>query len=142
MRAETVKRVERGFGCVTAVLAVPLAIVVVLVGYSTIASSWHEHAARKDLDRRARSYADALGESYAKGQTDEAAFRTLAATVGGGRLGTVKVTSGTTDTVVAFDGEETYSTPGSGWGGSVIVCYQATLKQSTPSEAKLETVTC
>ena len=136
------KRLERSFGCVTAVVAVPLAIVVAVVGTGSIVSASHRHSARKDLDRRARAFADALGESYAKGRTGEAETSALARSTGGGRLAMVKVTTRTDGTVVDFEGDERYSTPGNGWGNSVVVCYRVTLGPSTSAQVPLVTVTC
>ncbi|MFI1094100.1 hypothetical protein [Streptomyces sp. NPDC020917] len=135
-------RLERGLGCVTAVFAVPLAIVLALVGVGSLISSSHRHSARRDLDRRAHRYADALAESYAQGRKDESDFRTLAATVGGGRLGMVSAIPAATSTVVGFEGDERYSTPGNGWGASAVVCYRVTLGPSMPHPVQLDTVTC
>lgn len=135
-------RLERGLGCVTAAVAIPLAIVLALLGIGSLISGSHEHSARKDLDRRAHRYADALAESYAQGRNDESDFRALAETVGGGRLGMVNATPAATSTVVGFQGDERYSTPGNMWGGSVVVCYRVTLSPSMPHPVPLETVTC
>ncbi|MGW1257125.1 hypothetical protein ACWD5Q_18575 [Streptomyces sp. NPDC002513] len=135
-------RPERGLGCVTAAVAVPLAIVLALLGIGSLISSSHQHSARKDLDRRARRYADALAESYAQGSHDESDFRALAKTVGGGRLGMVSAIPAATSTVVDFQGNEHYSTPGNGWGASVVVCYRVALGPSMPHPVPLETVTC
>lgn len=135
-------RLERGLGCVTAAVAVPLAIVLALLGIGSVIGSSHQHSARKDLDRRAHRYADALAESYAQGRNDESDFRALAEKVGGGRLGMVSATPAAATTVVDFRGNEHYSTPGNGWGASVVVCYRVTLGPSMPHPVPLETVTC
>ncbi|MQY38720.1 hypothetical protein SRB17_67330 [Streptomyces sp. RB17] len=80
--------------------------------------------------------------SYAQGKNDESHFRALAETAGGGRLGMVSAIPAATTTVVDFRGNEHYSTPGNGWGASVVVCYRVTLGPSMPHPVPLETVTC
>ena len=135
-------RGERGLGCAAAAIAIPLAVVLAVLEAGHLVGSSHQHSARRDLDRRARQYADALAESYVQGRKDESDFRTLAEKVGGGRLGMVSATPAATSTVVAFEGNEHYSTPGNGWGASVVVCYRVTLRPSMPHPAPLDTVIC
>jgi hypothetical protein len=137
-----VKRAGRGVGCVTAAVAVPLAAVVAVVAIGGLVSHAHRRSAREDLDRRARAYASALGESYARGRTDAAGLTALARSAGGGRLGMVRVTPSAHGAVVDFEGDERYSTPGNAWGNSVVVCYRATLGGSGPARVPLTTVTC
>ncbi|MFC4029988.1 hypothetical protein ACFO3J_00725 [Streptomyces polygonati] len=124
---------------------IPLVVavaVLAVVGVGRIVISVHEHTARGDLDRRARSYADALGDSYAQGRTGAAEFEALARRVGGGRIGGVSVATSAGGTVVNFMGDRRYSTPGNGWGGSVVVCYRVTLSGSMREPVPLRTVTC
>ncbi|WP_159011987.1 hypothetical protein [Streptomyces sp. NRRL F-5123] len=122
-------------------LAVVLAVLAVVAGSCAVSSS-HEHAARRHLDQRARSYADALAESYARGQTGDAVFKALARSTGGGRLVLLGSAPADGGTVVDFEGDERYSTPGNGYGSSVTVCYRVTLGPSAPRRAPLETRAC
>ncbi|WP_328915476.1 MULTISPECIES: hypothetical protein [unclassified Streptomyces] len=136
------KTVRFGCGCFSVGVGVVLVVVVAVVGISRVVGSSHQHTARKHVDQRARSYADALGESYARGETGADELKALARSAGGGRLGMVEVTTRGDDTVVNFEGDERYSTPGNPYGSSVLVCYRVTLGPSTPSPVPLATVRC